>query len=53
MSENTVKIAFFTVLAIGFATLYAAVALDPAPPHRCTIGTVEALFTPCDQRASR
>lgn len=53
MSENTVKMALFTVLAIGFGTLYAAVALDPAPPRRCNAGTVEALFTPCDQRVTR
>jgi hypothetical protein len=52
-SENTVKTAFFVVLAIGFATLYTAVALDPTPPRHCNAGTVEALFTACDQRASR
>lgn len=51
--ETTVKAALFTVLAIGIGTLFAAVSLDPAPKHRCNAGTVEALFTPCDQRVTR
>lgn len=49
-SETTVKAALFTVLAVGFATLYAAVVVDPAPPRQCNPGTIPGVFMPCDPR---
>lgn len=52
-TESTILTALCLVLGIGVATFCAAMLLDPAPPRHCNPGTVEALFTPCDQRVTK